>query len=94
MARGIIADDFQADPEPFDGLVAPISHVDMVTAPRAGAILFDVAPGDQVMDGDRLATIVHAPGEEGDSTNVFAPQSGYILRRVSPAVPLMPATTW
>ncbi len=83
VARRIIADDSLPDPEPFAGLVAPINHIEIVTAPRAGAILFDVAPGDQVMEGDRLASIVHAPGEEGGSTDVFAPQSGYILTRVS-----------
>ena len=54
----------------------------MVGAPRAGAILFDVAPGDRVERGDRVATIVYTPGEEGGSTEVFAPQSGYILTRV------------
>ena len=82
VARGLIEDAGQVPPAPFDGLVAPIEHIDMVRAPRAGAILFDVAPGDRVARGDRLATIVHTPGEEGGSTDVFAPQSGYILTRV------------
>ncbi|TIW21104.1 MAG: peptidase M14, partial [Mesorhizobium sp.] len=32
---------------------------------------------------DTLATIVHAPGEVGGHTEVFAPQSGFILTRRS-----------
>ena len=32
---------------------APINHVEMIAAPRAGAILFDVAPGDRVVAGQR-----------------------------------------
>ena len=67
----------------FGGLVAPIEHVDVVTAPRAGAILFDVQPGDRVAKGDRLATIVHTPGEQGGTVDVCAPQGGYVLTRVS-----------
>ena len=70
-------------PRAFAGLVAPIEHIEMIAAPRAGAILFDVKPGDRVAEGDRLATIVHAPGEEGGSTEVFAPQAGFVLTRVS-----------
>ncbi len=83
VARGVISDETLAESQPFTGLVAPISHVEIVTAPRAGAILFDVAPGDQVAEGDRLATIVHAAGEDDGSTDVFAPQPGFILTRVA-----------
>lgn len=82
VARGVIDDSALPAPGSFAGLVAPIDHIDVVTAPRAGAILFDVAPGDRVARGDRLATIVHAAGEEGGSTDVLAPQSGVVLTRV------------
>ncbi|MDQ6436787.1 succinylglutamate desuccinylase/aspartoacylase family protein [Mesorhizobium sp. LHD-90] len=82
VARGVIEDQALPALDSFAGLVAPIDHVEVATAPRAGAILFDVKPGDRVKKGDRLATIVHAPGEEGGSTDVLAPQAGYILTRV------------
>lgn len=82
VGRGVIADETTQSPRQLTGLVAPIEHIDVVTAPRAGAILFDVAPGDRVAAGDRIATIVHAAGEENGATDVFAPQSGYILTRV------------
>ena len=83
VGRGVIADPAAAPPAPFGGLVAPLEHVDVVTSPRAGAILFDVRPGDRVGRGERLATIVHAPGEDRGSTDVLAPQSGYILTRAN-----------
>ncbi|PSJ52124.1 succinylglutamate desuccinylase/aspartoacylase domain-containing protein [Kumtagia ephedrae] len=82
VARGVIEDPTLASPGPFAGRVAPIDHIDVVTAPCAGAILFDVIPGDRVRRGDRLATIVQAAGEDGGCTDVFAPQSGTILTRV------------
>jgi uncharacterized protein len=83
VARGVIDDEALQAPEQFNGLVAPINHIEVVTAPRAGAILFDVAPGDQVEEGQRIASIVHGAGEDTGSTDVFAPQAGYILTRVS-----------
>jgi len=55
----------------------------MMPAPRAGAVLYDVKPGDRVARGDRLATIVHAPGEADGRAEVFAPQDGIILTRRS-----------
>ncbi len=83
VARGVIADETVPAAGPFAGLVAPIENIDVVTAPRAGAILFDVVPGDRIAAGDRIATIVHASGEENGTTDVFAPQSGYVLTRVN-----------
>ena len=72
-------------PAPFGWLVAPIENIEMISAPRAGAILFDVGPGDRVDKGERLATIVHTPGEEAARMEIFAPQAGYVLTRCSPA---------
>jgi len=83
VARGVIEDANAAAPGGFTGLVKPITHVEMIAAPRAGAILFDVAPGDRVQKGDRLASIVHTPGEDDGAVEVFAPQSGYVLTRAS-----------
>jgi predicted deacylase len=83
VARGVIEDASLASPGAFEGLAAPIGHVEMIAAPRAGAILFDVAPGDRVKKGQRLATIVHSPGEENGAVELFAPQSGFVLTHVS-----------
>ncbi|MER9314866.1 succinylglutamate desuccinylase/aspartoacylase family protein [Mesorhizobium sp. M0659] len=83
VARGVIADTALPPPSPFKGLVAPLENIDMMPAPRAGAILYDVKPGDRVAKGARLATIVHTPGEAGGRTEVLAPQDGVILTRRS-----------
>ena len=80
--RGVIQDP-SVPASKFAGAVVPLENIDMMPSPRAGAILYDVKPGDRVKNGDRLATIVHAPGEIGGRTEVFAPQSGFILTRRS-----------
>lgn len=79
--RGVIADEEAARPKPFTGVAAPIENVEMISMPRAGAILFHVEPGQRVEEGARLATIVHSPGEPDGSVEVLAPQAGYILTR-------------
>lgn len=83
VARGVIIDPALPAPGPFTGVAAPLENIDMMPAPRAGAILYDVKPGDRVAKGARLATIVHTPGEAGGRTEVFAPQAGIILTRRS-----------
>ena len=70
-------------PGRFEGVVSPLENIDMMPAPKAGPVLYDVKPGDRVKKGDRLATIVHAPGEQGGRVEIFAPQDGYILTRRS-----------
>jgi len=79
--RGVIADEAAAKPRMFSGIAAPIANVEMISMPRAGAILFHVEPGQKVEQGDSLATIVHSPGEPDGSIEVHAPQAGYILTR-------------
>ncbi|MCA0051523.1 succinylglutamate desuccinylase/aspartoacylase family protein [Mesorhizobium sp. B283B1A] len=83
VARGVIADGALPAPGPFKGVVAPLENIDMMPAPRPGAVLYDVKPGDRVARGAPLATIVHAPGEADGRTEVFAPQDGLILTRRS-----------
>jgi predicted deacylase len=83
VARGVITDTALPAPGGFAGIVAPLENIDMMPAPRAGAILYDVKPGDRVAKGGRLATIVHTPGETGGRTEVLAPQDGIILTRRS-----------
>ncbi|PZV39068.1 succinylglutamate desuccinylase/aspartoacylase domain-containing protein [Mesorhizobium kowhaii] len=83
VARGVITDTALPATDPFTGVVAPLENIDMMPAPRAGAVLYDVKPGDRVAKGARLATIVHAPGETDGRTEVFAPQDGIVLTRRS-----------
>jgi uncharacterized protein len=83
VARGVITDTTQPAPGPYTGVAAPLENIEMMPAPRAGAVLYDVKPGDRVAKGARLATIVHTPGEAGGRTEVFAPQDGIILTRRS-----------
>ncbi|MDX8483361.1 succinylglutamate desuccinylase/aspartoacylase family protein [Mesorhizobium sp. VK24D] len=83
VARGVVQDPSIPKPSSFTGVVVPLENIDMTPSPRAGAILYDVKPGDRVAKGDRLATIVHTPGEIDGRTEVFAPQSGFILTRRS-----------
>ncbi|MBN9236721.1 MULTISPECIES: succinylglutamate desuccinylase/aspartoacylase domain-containing protein [Phyllobacteriaceae] len=83
VARGVIADPSMPKPGRFEGVVSPLENIDMMPAPKAGPVLYDVKPGDRVKKGDRLATIVHAPGEQGGRVEIFAPQDGYILTRRS-----------
>lgn len=83
VARGVIADPTIPAPGPFKGVVVPLENIDMMPAPKAGAILYDVKPGDRVKKGYRLATIVHRPGEPDGHAEVIAPQDGYILTRRS-----------
>ncbi|MBZ9989049.1 succinylglutamate desuccinylase/aspartoacylase family protein [Mesorhizobium sp. BH1-1-5] len=83
VTRDVIQDPSIQKFETFAGPAVPLENIDMMPAPRAGAILYDVKPGDRVKKGDRLATIVHAPGEIDGRTEVFAPQSGFILTRRS-----------
>ena len=64
MARGVVDDKAVKPAAPFAGVVAPLDNVEMVKTPKAGAVLYDVRPGDRVEEGARLATIVYAPGEE------------------------------
>ncbi len=81
--RGVVADEKAARPRRFTGVAAPISNVEMIAMPRAGAILFHVEPGQRVRKGAKLATIVHAPGEPDGALDVLAPQDGYVLTRMS-----------
>ena len=79
--RGVVADEKAAKPRKFNGIAAPIDNVELIAMPRGGAILFYVAPGDRVRKGQKLATIVHTPGDEDGALDLHAPQAGYVLTR-------------
>lgn len=81
VARGVIADAAVERPGPFRGVVAPLDNVEMVKTPKAGAILYDVEPGDRVTEGQRLAVVVHRPGEPDGSVEIRAPQAGTVVTR-------------
>jgi predicted deacylase len=86
VARGVIEDPEIGPAGAFAGVAAPLDNVEMVKAPKAGAVLFDVEPGQRVKAGERLATIVHTPGEPDGALDVLAPQPGYVLTRRSTRV--------
>ncbi len=67
----------------FDGPAEPLENIEMVNAHVAGAILFHRNIGEAVKKGDLLATLIAAPGMEGSEYNVFAPQDGLIVTRIS-----------
>lgn len=83
VTRGVVADPSLPAPGPFKGVVAPLENIDMMPAPKAGAVLYAVKPGEHVEKGELIATIVHAPGEPDGRVEVRAPQAGYILTRRS-----------
>lgn len=80
--RGVIADKKAGKQKPFKGVAAPIDHVEMISMPRSGAILFHVEPGQRVRKGAKLATIVHTPGEADGAIDLHAPQAGYVLTHI------------
>jgi predicted deacylase len=86
VARGVVEDGTIAPAGAFEGVAAPIANVEMVKTPKAGALLYDVKPGERVAAGQRIATVVHAAGEEDGAVEIFAPQAGYVLTRRAPRI--------
>ncbi|OCJ15141.1 peptidase M14 [Rhizobium sp. AC44/96] len=68
---------------PFAGPAVPLDNVEMIRAPEAGAVLFHRNLGDQVSEGDLLATIITRPGMPDGTVEVRAPQAGLVLTRCS-----------
>lgn len=83
VLRGVVDDPDMRPIETWTGIAAPIENIELMHAPAAGALLYHVKPGDRVKAGDRLVTIVSAPGEKGGATDVLAPQDGLVLTRRS-----------
>lgn len=80
--RGIVRDDTVAL-EPFERTATPLDNIEMIRAPLAGAVLFHRAVGETVAADDLLATIITAPGTEGGTIDIRAPQAGLIATRTS-----------
>jgi predicted deacylase len=81
VARGVIEDRTVAPAGEFKGVAAPIGNVEMVKTPKGGALLYDVKPGERVSEGQRIATVVYAAGEQGGAVEILAPQAAYVLTR-------------
>jgi predicted deacylase len=79
-ARGILQSE-EAALSDWSGTVTPLDHVEMICAPIGGAILFAVAPGDRVKQGETIATILAEPGNDAADVVLRAPQAGLILTR-------------
>lgn len=82
VGRGIVAGE-RASATPFDGPAIPLDNIAMIRAPAAGTVLFNRTIGETVAAGDLLATIVTAPGMDGGTIDVHAPQAGLIATRTS-----------
>lgn len=80
--RGALAGGWRPD-KTWSGLAVPLHNIEMVRSPIGGTVWFDVIPGDKVTEGQRLARVLHAPGEENGVTEVHAPQAGTVITRVS-----------
>lgn len=81
--RGVIEDHSVQLTINYQGLVTPLTHVEMIRAPQGGMVFYHVAPGDVVQEGAKLATIVTLPGSPSGDIVLFAPQAGRILTRRS-----------
>ncbi|CDM56024.1 MULTISPECIES: M14 family zinc carboxypeptidase [Rhizobium] len=67
----------------FEGPAVPLDNIEMVRAPEAGTVLFHRNIGEQVVEGDILATLITRPGMADGSIEIRAPQAGLIVTRSS-----------
>jgi predicted deacylase len=81
-ARGIVRDE-DASLGGFSGPAFPLDNIEMIRTPKAGTVLFHRNIGERVAKGERLATIITAPGMPDSTIDILAPQAGLIVTRVS-----------
>ena len=81
-ARGIVHGD-EAALSPFAGPVTPLDNIEMIRTPVSGTVLFHRDIGETVAAGDLLATIITAPGVDGGTVELHAPQAGLVATRSS-----------
>jgi predicted deacylase len=79
-SRGVI--DADVSLPPFSGPAVPLDNVEMIRAPEAGTVLFHRNIGEEITEGDLLATLITQPGRAEGSIDVRAPQSGLIVTRI------------
>lgn len=80
--RGVVSDP-AVSANNFTGPAVPLDNIEMIRAPQAGVVLFHRNIGEQVAEGDLLATLITAPGRSGGTLDIHAPQDGLIVTRVS-----------
>jgi predicted deacylase len=68
---------------PFTGPAVPLDNIEMIRAPNAGTVLFHRNIGEQIGEGELLATIITRPGMADGTVEVRAPQAGLIVTRSS-----------
>ncbi|WP_068081987.1 succinylglutamate desuccinylase/aspartoacylase domain-containing protein [Polycladidibacter stylochi] len=83
VARGTIKGESTKTAANYSGPAVPLQHIEMLPAPTSGVIMYHVAPGAIVEEGDKLVTIIHQPGSPEKDVDIFAPQSGLVLTRRS-----------
>lgn len=83
VRRGVVAGDPGPLP-PSRCAATPLAGTAMVEAPASGLVLFDVRPGDEVAEGQRLARIVDPLGS--NDIEVRSPIEGRVFARSLPGV--------
>ena len=83
MHRGVIKGESGLKGAVLGKNITPLSNIEMIKAPAGGMVFYHVAPGDDVTEGQWLATLVFEPGAADGSVDLYAPQAGHILTRRS-----------
>ncbi|MEL3921753.1 succinylglutamate desuccinylase/aspartoacylase family protein [Aeromonas enteropelogenes] len=81
--RGWIDPDFSAPVDHFaaiEGVVTPLSAVEVIPAPAAGILSYEVAPGDRVLAGQRVGWLTDA--QTGERIALTAHHEGLCYARV------------
>ena len=79
--RGILRDPAIGPCPAWNGPAVRQDHVVNVSAPALGSLLFDCPLGAPISEGQCLARILAAPGDEAGEVAVRAPAAGLLLIR-------------
>jgi predicted deacylase len=79
--RGVLADPAIAPLPSWNGAAVRQNQIVNVAAPALGALLFEVAVGSRVRQGQCLARILAVPGDAASEITVPAPADGLLLIR-------------
>ncbi|MFO1071078.1 MAG: succinylglutamate desuccinylase/aspartoacylase family protein [Geminicoccaceae bacterium] len=80
MRRGVVAGDPGPLPPPRCD-ATPLDGAAMIEAPATGMLLFDVAPGDEVTAGARVARLLDPRDASGTVLPVVTPVAGRVFAR-------------
>ena len=78
--RGVIKDNPVSLPD-WQGVVVPLDDIEVMRAEVSGTVLFHKKCGDTVFEGELMATVLTAPGQDKPQQDYFAPQSGLVVTR-------------